>query len=387
MDYAAHSLAEHERLKGKLELRSKAPLTTKEDLSTFYTPGIAAVSSAIAEDPAAAWKYTWRGNTVAVISDGSAVLGLGNIGALAAQPVMAGKAAIFKEFAGIDAVPIVLDTQDPEELIKTIRYLAPSFGGINLEDIAAPACFAIETALQDLGIPVMHDDQHGTAVVAAAALKNACTATGRSGALRVVINGAGAGGTAIAEMLLTIFPEIKIIMVDSKGIISSVRHDLNEEKQQLRARTNPDDIAGGLVDALNDADVFIGVSRAGALPAEHIARMAANPIIFALANPVPEIMPEDAKTAGAAVVATGRSDYPNQVNNALAFPGIFRGALDAGAIRITKGMLAAAVDALASFVKEPDANRLLPGALEPGVTTAVAQAVAQAARSENVTRN
>lgn len=387
MDYAAHSLAEHERLKGKLELRSKAPLTTKEDLSTFYTPGIAAVSSAIAEDPAAAWKYTWRGNTVAVISDGSAVLGLGNIGALAAQPVMAGKAAIFKEFAGIDAVPIVLDTQDPEELIKTIRYLAPSFGGINLEDIAAPACFAIETALQDLGIPVMHDDQHGTAVVAAAALKNACTATGRSGALRVVINGAGAGGTAIAEMLLTIFPEIKIIMVDSKGIISSVRHDLNEEKQQLRARTNPDDIAGGLVDALNDADVFIGVSRAGALPAEHIAHMAANPIIFALANPVPEIMPEDAKTAGAAVVATGRSDYPNQVNNALAFPGIFRGALDAGAIRITKNMLAAAVDALASFVKEPDANRLLPGALEPGVTTAVAQAVAQAARSENVTRN
>lgn len=387
MNYAERSLAEHKRLKGKLSVNSKAPIVTKDDLATFYSPGVGAVSSAIAENPDAVWDYTIRGNTVAVISDGSAVLGLGNIGPLAAQPVMAGKAVLFKEFADIDAFPLVLDTQDTAQLIQTIRLLAPSFGGINLEDISAPRCFTIEAALQDLGIPVMHDDQHGTAVVVLAGLLNACKVLGKElKDLKVVLNGAGAGGTAVAEMILEEAPGINLISVDSNGIIGPARTDLNVEKQDLREKTNPYNVDGDLAEALTGAKVFIGLSRANLLNAELIGLMAPDPIIFALANPVPEIMPDLATEAGASIVATGRSDFPNQVNNVLAFPGIFRGALDAHATKITKEMRRAAAKALAGAITNPSKEMILPSPLDKSVAQVIAKAVAEAAYSEQVIR-
>ena len=379
MNYAQLSLDEHRRLKGKLEIVSKAPLVTRDDLSTYYTPGIAAVSEAIAADSEKSWEYTMRGNTVAVISDGSAVLGLGNIGAAAAQPVMAGKAVLFKEFADIDAFPLVLDTQDTAEIIRTVRAVALNFGGINLEDIAAPRCFEIEAVLQDLGIPVMHDDQHGTAVVVAAGLLNALRVVGKQMKnCRIVINGAGAAGTAIAQLLGEQAKEI--VVLDSKGIISLDRTDLNKEKQKLAASTNPGKLNGSLTEALDGADVFIGVSKANVLSAELAQTMAKGAIVFALANPVPEIMPDEAAAAGVAVIATGRSDFPNQVNNVLAFPGIFRGALDARAKRITPHMLQAAVQALASAISEPTATCILPSPLDKTVAKAVAEAVKEAAK-------
>jgi malate dehydrogenase (oxaloacetate-decarboxylating) len=388
MDYAAASLAEHRRLKGKIGMVAKASVTSKDDLATFYSPGVGAVSSAIAENPELAWDLTWRGNTVAVVSDGSAVLGLGNIGPLAAQPVMAGKALLFKEFAGIDAIPLVLDTQDTDQIIQTVKLLAPSFGGINLEDISAPRCFAIEAALQDLGIPVMHDDQHGTAVVVVAGLINAMKALNLTlSEVKIVVNGAGAGGTAVTEMILTTAPGVDITAVDSKGIIGPKRTDLNPEKQALLAHTNPRGLDGDLKTALTGAHVFIGLSKAGALPAELIAEMAPNPVIFALANPIPEIMPDEAIAAGAAIVATGRSDFPNQVNNVLAFPGIFRGALDSYATKITPGMLSAASHALAGAVTSPSRETILPNPLDKSIVPLVAAAVAAAARAEGCIRS
>ncbi len=387
MDYAAASLEEHRKLKGKIEMKAKASVTTKDDLATFYSPGVGAVSSAIAENPHLSWDLTWRSNTVAIVSDGSAVLGLGNIGALAAQPVMAGKALLFKEFAGIDAIPLVLDTQDTQEIIDTVTRLAPSFGGINLEDISAPRCFAVEAALQDLGIPVMHDDQHGTAVVVVAGLLNAMRALNLNLAeTKIVVNGAGAGGTAVTDMILATAPGVDITVVDSKGIIGPDRSDLNPEKQQLLGRTNPRHLTGSLEAALEGAQIFIGLSKAGALPASLMGKMAANPVIFALANPVPEIMPDEAKAAGAAIVATGRSDFPNQVNNVLAFPGIFRGALDAGATKITQGMLNAAVTALAQAVPTPTPDLILPNPLDKQVVPRIAAAVAAAAQAEGCIR-
>lgn len=386
-DYGAESVALHKKLHGTLEVTSKVPLQNRDDLSVLYTPGIAAVSQAIAADPAKSFDHTIRGNSVAVISDGSAVLGLGNIGPEAAQPVMAGKTLLFKEFANIDAFPIVLGTQDATEIISTVRNLAPTFGGINLEDISAPRCFEIEAALQDLGIPVMHDDQHGTAVVVLAGLINACSVTGRTlKGSRVVVNGAGAAGVAIATALYQYAKgEITITAVDSKGIISSKRNDLNPEKQRL-ADLNPTVQPGTLADAIKDADIFIGVSKAGALPVSLARTMAPRSIIFALANPVPEILPDEARAAGAEVIASGRSDYPNQVNNVLAFPGIFRGALDAGATRITDGMLLAAAETLAAHVHTPSVDMVLPNPLDRGVVPAVATAVADAAKADGVIR-
>ena len=387
MDYATRSLEEHRRLRGKLTIHSKVELNSRDDLSTYYTPGIAAVSQAIAENPASVWDYTWRSNLVAVVSDGSAVLGLGNIGAEAAQPVMAGKAILFKEFADIDAIPIVLGTQDTATLITTIRALAPTFGGINLEDIAAPRCFEIEAALQDLGIPVMHDDQHGTAVVVLAGLLNALKVTGQKLAkCEVVINGAGAAGVAIATMLHRYSGgTCNVTLVDSKGIISESRNDLNPGKRALLTFTNQQDRSGDLAAAIQGANIFIGVSRAGALPAELVSQMVSQPIIFALANPTPEIMPDVAHAAGAAIVATGRSDFPNQVNNVLAFPGIFRGALDAQAVRITPEMLTAAAEALAGCIT-PSAESILPDPLDRNVASTVARAVAEMARGQGVVR-
>lgn len=387
MNYDEESLKRHRELKGKLEIRVKAPIETIDDLSTFYTPGIAAVSRAIAEDQSREWEYTGRGNLVAVVSDGSAVLGLGNIGPAAAQPVMAGKAALFKEFAGVDAIPIVLATQNVDEIITTVRTIAPSFGGINLEDISAPHCFTIENALQDLGIPVMHDDQHGTAVVVLAGLINSTKILGRPlNESKMVINGAGAAGTAIAIMLQEYAPGIEVVIVDSKGIVVESREDLNDEKRAMAARTNPNRLEGSLADALIGAHIFIGVSVAGALHAELIRTMAPDPIIFAMANPVPEVYPDEARAAGAAIVATGRSDFPNQVNNVLVFPGIFRGALDAHATRITRGMFLAAAEALAHHIAEPNREHILPSPLDKGVACVVAEAVANAARSDGVIR-
>lgn len=388
MDYAQESLNRHRLLRGKLSITPKAPLINRDDLSAFYTPGIAAVSKAIAEEPAKSWEYTWRGNLVAVISDGSAVLGLGNIGAEAAQPVMAGKSLLFKEFAGIDAVPIVLDTQDTDEIVATVRHLAPTFGGINLEDISAPRCFAVEAALQDLGIPVMHDDQHGTAVVVLAGLMNAMKVTGKDlAACRIVISGAGAAGTAIANILNShTSGGAEILVLDRTGVIVEGREKLNEAKAHLASITNRGFVKGGLAEALDGADIFIGVSQAGLLTGDLIGRMGKDPVIFALANPVPEIMPDEARQAGAAVVATGRSDFPNQVNNVLAFPGIFRGALDAGATCITENMLTAAANALAEATGEVSVDRILPNPLDRTVAGKVAEAVRNQAEFDGVLR-
>lgn len=363
---------------GKLVTKSTAPLTSMRDLSIAYTPGVADVCRAIAEDPAKARTYTGAGNTVAVVSDGSAVLGLGDIGPAAAMPVMEGKAQLFSEFAGLNAVPIVLDTQDVDAIVETVVAMAPSFGGINLEDISAPRCFEVERRVKErLDMPVLHDDQHGTAVVVLAALRNAAQVLGRTLTdLQIVISGAGAAGVAIVDMLLEA-GVTDIVVLDSKGAIHGDRADLTPVKKSLAARTNPRNVTGGVADALDGADTFIGVSS-GNITEDQLRHMAHQPILFSLANPTPEIHPELAARYGG-VVATGRSDLPNQINNVLAFPGIFRGALDAQATKITPEMLLAASRAIADVAAETlDAGHIVPQALDDRVAPAVAKAVAEA---------
>ncbi|MCJ0893958.1 NADP-dependent malic enzyme [Rhodococcus sp. ARC_M5] len=371
-------------LGGKLSVELAAPLETQRDLSIAYTPGVAQVSRAIAADPALAKRYTWTDRLVAVISDGSAVLGLGDIGPRASLPVMEGKAALFKKFAGLDSIPIVLDTNDVDEIVETIVRLRHSFGAVNLEDISAPRCFEIEKrVIEALDCPVMHDDQHGTAIVVLAALNGAAKVQGRSTSeLKVVISGAGAAGVACANMLL--LAGIRdVVVLDSKGIVSSDRHDLTSVKTDLAARTNPRALSGGAADALAGADVFLGLS-AGKVDESYIASMAPDSIVFALSNPDPEIHPGVARKY-AAIVATGRSDFPNQINNVLAFPGVFKGALDAGARRITEGMKLAAAEAILSVLgDELAADKIVPSPLDPRVAPAVADAVAAAARAEGV---
>ena len=385
-DIYERSVIIHEQLRGKIGIVSKVPIEGQDDLSIAYTPGVARPCEVIAADPERARDLTIKHNTVAVVSDGSAVLGLGNIGALAAIPVMEGKALLFKEFANIDAWPICLDTQDTQEVIETVRRIAPVFGGINLEDFAAPHCFEIENALQDLGIPVFHDDQHGTAIVLLAALLNAGRVLDRElSDMRVVVSGAGAAGTAIARMLRCVnldptvcVPVRDIIVCDSKGIINRERDNLSLEKQELLGYTNRDGRSGSLQDALSGADVFIGVSKGNTVSVDDVRSMAGGPVILAMANPIPEIMPEDARSGGAAIVGTGRSDFPNQVNNVLAFPGIFRGALDAGAGQIDGAMKLAAAHALAAAVDTPTPDQILPTPLDRTVAPKVAAAVARA---------
>ena len=364
---------------GKLSVGMTAPLDTKRSLSIAYTPGVAQVSRAIAADRTLAARYTWANRLVAVVSDGSAVLGLGDIGPAASLPVMEGKCALFKEFGGLDAIPLVLDTKDPDEIIETLVRLRPTFGAVNLEDISAPRCFEIEQrAIEALDCPVMHDDQHGTAVVVLAALLGATKLLGRDmSSLRVVVSGAGAAGVACTNLLLAMGVS-DITVLDSRGILHTGRDDMNDVKADLARRTNPDGLAGGLVEALNGADVFLGVSG-GVVPEELIATMAPGGIVFALSNPDPEIDPNVAAKY-AAVVATGRSDFPNQINNVLAFPGIFRGALDAGARQITERMMVAAAEAIFSVVSADLAlDRIVPSPLDPRVGEAVAKAVALAA--------
>ncbi len=374
MDYGKEALKKHKELRGKIAVALKDTLNSKEKLSIYYTPGVGAVSSYVAEHPDEARDYTWLNNSVAVVSDGSAVLGLGNIGPLGALPVMEGKCMLFKYFAGIDAVPIVLDVHSVDEIVAAVKAIAPSFGGINLEDIAAPICFEVEERLKaELSIPVMHDDQHGTAIVTLAGLINACKVTGRKLAdAKIVVVGAGAAGTAIIKLLHR-YAQPQIFAVDSKGVISVNRTDLNDEKKKLLEFTNLSGIDGSLEDILHGADVFIGVSKAGLLTTDMVRSMNKNPIIFAMANPTPEIMPDEAKKAGAAVVATGRSDFPNQVNNALAFPGIFRGALDHRVRQITDAHKIATAEAIASLVESPIADNIIPSVTDPRLTKAVAE--------------
>ena len=375
-DYAKLALALHKKLKGKLTVSSKAPLLTKDDWSTMYTPGVGAVSSHLAKYPKEARLYTIKNNTVAVISDGSAVLGLGNIGPIAALPVMEGKCAIFKEMAGVDAFPIVLNTQNTEEIIAVIKAIAPTFGGINLEDISAPRCFVIEERLKkELDIPVIHDDQHGTAIVVLAGLINASKVVGKKlENLKVVIVGAGAAGRAIA-LLLKLAGITNIIVTDTNGIIYKGRSGLEGYKRHLSEITNTEKIQGDVMSAVAGADAIIGVSGPGTIAQAHISAMAEKAIVFAMANPVPEIMPEDALRAGAMVVATGRSDFSNQVNNALVFPGLFRGALDRGVKEITDEMKLAAAKKIASLVKKPTADIIIPSVMMPGLVKAVASVV------------
>ncbi len=375
-DVYASSLELHRRSGGKLSVTPKIPLESKADLSLAYTPGVAAVCEAIGKDKRLARELTIKKNTVAVVSDGSAILGLGNLGPEAAMPVMEGKAALFKRFADVDAFPICLDTQDPDEIVETVVRIAPAFGGINLEDISAPRCFDIERRLQErLDIPVMHDDQHGTATVVLAGLTNALRVKGASARdIRVVINGAGAAGTAIAELLRDAGYQ-DLTVCDSHGVVSRDRADLNEPKRDLAAWTNPRSLHGTLAEAIIDADVFIGVSVRDALTQDMVRSMRPNPIVFAMANPVPELMPDLAKAAGALVVATGRSDFPNQVNNVLAFPGIFRGALDHGVRCITSALLVEAARRLAACVPSPTADKILPDPFDPQVSAAVADAI------------
>jgi malate dehydrogenase (oxaloacetate-decarboxylating) len=363
---------------GKLAVRATQPLRDRADLALLYTPGVADVCRAIAVDAALAARYTARANTVAVVTDGTAVLGLGDIGPLAALPVMEGKAVLFKHFGGVDAVPVCLETGTVEELVEAIARMAPTYGGINLEDISAPRCFEIERLLQErLDIPVFHDDQHGTAIVVLAGLLNAAKVVGRSlASLRVVVSGAGAAGVAVTKLLARA-GVADIVVCDSRGIISPARSDLVEHKHRLAATTNPRGLTGSLADALVGADVFVGVSG-GSVPEPEIARMAPKSIIFALANPDPEVHP-DVASRYAAVVATGRSDFPNQINNVLAFPGVFRGALDSGAGRVTEAMKLAAAHAIADLVPEPTAHDIVPSAFAPGVAEAVARAVAERA--------
>lgn len=367
------ALEKHKELRGKIALELKDQLDSREKLSTYYTPGVAAVSSYVAKHPEEARDYTWLNNVVAVISDGSAVLGLGDIGPYGALPVMEGKCMLFKHFANIDAVPIVLDVHSADEIVAAVKAMAPSFGGINLEDIAAPICFEVEERLKaELSIPVMHDDQHGTAVVVLAGLINAMKVTGRNLAdAKIVVSGAGAAGTAIIK-LLHHYAKPRMFAVDSKGVISANRTDLNDEKKHLLEFTNLSGIDGSLEDILEGADIFIGVSKPGLLTSDMIRSMDKDPIIFAMANPIPEVMPDEAKAAGAAIVATGRSDFPNQVNNALAFPGIFRGALDNRVTKITDEHKIAAAEAIAGLVENPTADSIIPSVLDPRLVATIA---------------
>lgn len=375
-DIYSASLALHKEKKGKVAIASKMSLDTKEDLSLAYTPGVAEVCRVIAKDKRLAKELTIKGNAVAVITDGSAILGLGNLGPEAALPVMEGKCILFKEFAGVDAWPICLDTQDSEEIIKTIKYLAPVFGGINLEDISAPRCFEIENRLRaELDIPVMHDDQHGTATVVLAGLINALKVRGSEKEnVSVVVSGAGAAGIAITKLLLT-YGFKDIIVCDRQGAIYENREALTPAKTELAVITNKSKKSGDLSEVIKGADIFIGVSSAGILNADMVKTMKTDPIIFALANPIPEIMPEAAKEAGALVVATGRSDYSNQINNVLIFPGVFRGALDNGVKQITDLMLIKAAENLAGMIKEPTAELILPSPLEKRAAKIVAAAI------------
>jgi len=385
----------HQMHKGKLEIHSKVPLQTRHDLSLAYTPGVAAVCREIAEDTDRVWQYTLKSNTVGIITDGTAVLGLGNIGPYAAIPVMEGKAILFKEFAGIDAFPICLDTTHGD-IIRHIRSLAPVFGGINLEDIAAPYCFEIEEELQDLGIPVMHDDQHGAAIAVLAALMNACKVTKKQMAhLSIVISGAGAAGYAITRLLRCIgydspvcHPVQDVIVCDSQGIIYKDRPGLYHTKYKyiIGEETNKKSRTGSLADAMIGADVFIGVSTAGIVTEDMVRSMNPDPIVFALANPIPEIMPESAIAAGAAIVGTGRSDFTNQINNALVFPGIFQGALRACATVINDEMKLSAAYALANYIATPDSDNILPNVLDHEVTRTIADAVFKAAVASGVAR-
>ena len=374
MDYAKKALLKHKELKGKIAIRLKEKLDNKEQLSTYYTPGVAAVSDYIAKHPQEAREYTWLNNSVAVVSDGSAVLGLGDIGPLGALPVMEGKAMLFKHFAGIDAVPIVLDVHTADGIVDAVKAIAPSFGGINLEDIAAPICFEVEERLKaGLSLPIMHDDQHGTAIVVLAGLINAMKVTGRElSNAKIVVAGAGAAGTAIIKLLYA-YARPSIFAVDSKGVVSANRRDLNAAKKKLLEFTNKTNADGSLEDILVGADVFIGVSKAGSLNTRLVQRMNKDPIIFALANPTPEIMPDEAKQAGAAIVATGRSDFANQVNNSLAFPGIFRGALDNNVSAITEKHKIAVAEAIARLVHNPTPDKVIPDPFEAGLVEAVAK--------------
>lgn len=378
MNISEKALMLHEQWNGKLEVVSKVPVKSREDLSIAYTPGVAEPCKVIAQDKEAAYKYTMKANTVAVVSDGSAVLGLGNIGPYAAMPVMEGKAVLFKEFGGVNAVPICLDTQDTEEIIKAVTYLAPAYGGINLEDISAPRCFEIEERLKEiLDIPIFHDDQHGTAIVVLAGIINALKVVGKKKEdCRVVVNGAGSAGVAITRLLLTYgFPHIT--MCDKVGIVSKKTEGLNWMQQKMTEVTNLEQQTGTLADAMKDADIFVGVSAPGIVSAEMVASMNKDAILFAMANPVPEIMPDVAKAAGARVVGTGRSDFPNQVNNVVAFPGIFKGALEGRATKITEEMKLAAANAIASLVPDDELSddNIMPEAFNPKVAEVVAAAV------------
>jgi malate dehydrogenase (oxaloacetate-decarboxylating) len=407
MDYFKESLKLHKEKKGKIEIKSKVPLKTKDDLSLAYTPGVAASCSEIAKNPDTIYDYTSKGNFVAIVTDGSAVLGLGNIGPRAALPVMEGKAIIFKEFGDVDAFPIIIDSQDTEEIIKTVKNISLGFGGINLEDISAPRCFEIEERLKaELDIPVFHDDQHGTSMVVLAALINAAKVAKKEfSGLKVLINGAGAAGISTAKLLLK--AGIKdIVMVDSKGAISYCREDIknNKSKVEIAILTNArckyktgesqskdkkeceNCITGSLSEAIIKRDVFIGVSVAGVLKPEMVKSMAKDPIIFALANPIPEIMPDIAKEAGALVIGTGRSDFPNQINNSLGFPNIFRGAFDAKAKDINTEMVIAGAYALSKFVKNPTAEMVIPGPFDKGFGEKIAKAVYDAAIKSGVAR-
>ena len=368
----------HEQWNGKIETTAKSKVASREDLALAYTPGVAEPCKVIAGDKEAAYKYTIKSNTVAVVSDGSAVLGLGNIGAAAAMPVMEGKAVLFKEFGGVNAFPICLDTQDTEEIIKTVVNIAPAFGGINLEDISAPRCFEIEERLKELlDIPVFHDDQHGTAIVVLAGMINGLKVTGKKKEdCKVVVNGAGSAGVAITKLLLR-YGFVNVIMCDKVGIINENTPDLNWMQQEMSKQTNPNQESGTLADALKGADIFVGVSAPGIVSSEMVASMNKDSILFAMANPVPEIMPDVAKAAGARVVGTGRSDFPNQVNNVVAFPGIFKGALEGRATQITEEMKLAAALAIAGLVPEEELNEnnIMPEAFDPRVADVVSKAV------------
>lgn len=385
MPYDKISLKLHKQLSGKISIAPKVNIKDIKDLSTFYTPGVAAVSREIAKSACKIWEYTARKNLVAVITDGSAVLGLGNIGPEAAHPVMAGKALLFKEFADIDAFPLCLDSQDPQDIIKTCKLLAPSFGGINLEDISAPRCFEIEAALQDIGIPVMHDDQHGTAVVVLAGLINATEVVGKKlDKCKIIVNGPGAAGTAIA-LAISEFTNKKatIIALDENGTVCTKE---DTKKRKICKAVGKNLVHSKLDVAIKDADIFIGVSVGNILSKENVESMAKDPIVFAMANPTPEIDPKIAKAGGVEIMATGRSDYPNQVNNVLAFPGIFRGALDAKATKITPEMLSAAALALAKCVANPTKDKILPNPLEKSVVLKIARAVRTQAIKQGVVR-
>ncbi|HBF37932.1 MAG TPA: NAD-dependent malic enzyme [Firmicutes bacterium] len=389
MNYFEESLKLHEKMTGKIEVKSKVKIETREDLSLAYTPGVAEPCRKIYENEENVYKYTSKGNLVAVVTDGTAVLGLGDIGPKAGLPVMEGKAILFKEFANIDAFPICLDTKNVDEIVKTVKLIAPGFGGINLEDIGAPRCFEVEERLKkELDIPVFHDDQHGTAIVVLAAIINALKVVNKKiEDIKVVINGAGAAGTAIAKLLLSSGVK-KLIACDKVGILYRGIENVDDAKQELAKVTNPDNIKGTLADALVGADVFIGVSAPGIVNQDMVRAMNKDSILFAMANPTPEIMPDEAKAAGARVIGTGRSDFPNQVNNVLAFPGIFRGALDVRAQEINEAMKIAAAYAIASTIKDEDLNEnnVIPQVLDRTVAANVAEAIRKAARASGVAR-